>query len=43
MLLYFDFQKSHLQRASKSEVQHVQICIEIDYTTISTLDKLIDK
>ena len=25
------------------EVQHMQICIETDYTTISTLHKLIDK
>ena len=27
----------------KLEVQHMQICIEIDYTTISTSHKLIDK
>ena len=27
----------------KLEVQHMQICIEIDYITISTLHKLIDK
>ena len=27
----------------KLEVQHMQICVEIDYITISTLHKLIDK
>ena len=27
----------------KLEVQHMQICAEIDYTTISNLHKLIDK
>ena len=43
MLLYFDFHQNHLQRVWNLEVQHVQICIEIDYTTISTLHKLIDK
>ena len=43
MLLYFDFHQSNLKRERKLEVQHVQICREIDYTTISTLHKLTDK
>ena len=27
----------------KLEIQHMQICVEIDHTTISTLHKLIHK
>ena len=29
--------------STKLEVQHMQICIEIDYSTIFPLHKLIDK
>ena len=42
MLLYFALSQSHPQTV-KLRVKHMQICIEIDCTTISTLHKLIDK
>ena len=42
MLLYFALSQSHPQTV-KLKVKHMQICIGIDCTTISTLHKLIDK
>ena len=35
MLLHFDFHQSHLQRVWNLEVQHVQICTEIDIAKLT--------
>ena len=41
--LLFRLPSKPTSESIKLEVQHMQVCIEIDYTTISTLHKLIDK
>ena len=41
--LIFQLSSKPSSKSIKLEVQNMQTCIEIEYTTISTLHKLIDK